>query len=255
MSNDRKRILSEKLLGEDFIIFDEISMVDPTFLGQASSCLAEVMGNDNLFGGKSVILVGDFFQLKPVAAKPLYSAALEDKNIIPTPKGTADLEKKSDFLLGVKAFAQFRLVEINQQVRAADDPIQIATLESLRDLTQKEFITNEILKSLLKRTLKPEDLNTPTPLHDSLDTWSNAPVCVTSNQERNNLTPVLALQLAKVNRVPLVTWNKPCTGSLLDLAASEMSNNRPELKEALFSLESGLVDIFVQGAPKISTLP
>jgi len=54
-----------------FVIIDEISMVDAVFLGKISSRLSEITHNNASFGGKNVILVGDFFQLPPVGGDSL----------------------------------------------------------------------------------------------------------------------------------------------------------------------------------------
>lgn len=49
------------------LVIDEISMLDAVLLDDVSNILKAVHGNTKPFGGIQVVLVGDFFQLPPVA--------------------------------------------------------------------------------------------------------------------------------------------------------------------------------------------
>lgn len=64
--------LSTKLHGLKVLIIDEISMVGQHTFDMIDQRLRHIMGLDKPFGGVSVITVGDFFQLKPVCARPLF---------------------------------------------------------------------------------------------------------------------------------------------------------------------------------------
>ncbi|KAK3928382.1 ATP-dependent DNA helicase [Frankliniella fusca] len=55
------------------LIIDEISMVGQHILQMVHERLQHIMGNKKDFGGVSVLAVGDFYQLRPVFARPLYS--------------------------------------------------------------------------------------------------------------------------------------------------------------------------------------
>ena len=52
--------------GVHTIIIDEISLVSYQILKSVQSCLCEIYGNDDIFGGLNVIAVGDLYQLSPV---------------------------------------------------------------------------------------------------------------------------------------------------------------------------------------------
>ena len=54
------------MIGVNFIIIDEVSMVGCTMLNMIHKRLQEVKGSSKLFGGIQPIFVGDMFQLRPV---------------------------------------------------------------------------------------------------------------------------------------------------------------------------------------------
>ncbi len=51
------------------LIIDEISMLSGTILDAVDAVCRQVRGNDQPFGGIQIVLVGDFFQLPPVAGR------------------------------------------------------------------------------------------------------------------------------------------------------------------------------------------
>ncbi len=53
------------------LFIDEISLVTPILLSMIDKRLKEIFNNNNVFGGISMILLGDFQQLDPVAGKSL----------------------------------------------------------------------------------------------------------------------------------------------------------------------------------------
>jgi ATP-dependent exoDNAse (exonuclease V) alpha subunit len=48
------------------VMIDEISMVGNKMMSLLNSRLQTIKGNHQLFGGISIIAIGDFYQLKPV---------------------------------------------------------------------------------------------------------------------------------------------------------------------------------------------
>ena len=66
--------VQERLEGVDYIFIDEISMIACHELYSISSQLSKVTNEHNKpFGGKNLILAGDFAQLPPTTGSPLYS--------------------------------------------------------------------------------------------------------------------------------------------------------------------------------------
>ena len=61
------------------LVIDEISYISPEALGQIDNRLRQLMGKpESPFGGLAVLLMGDFYQLPPVAEPyNLYSATMK----------------------------------------------------------------------------------------------------------------------------------------------------------------------------------
>ena len=94
-------------------MIDEASMLSRPFLAKLSQIISTVMekGDDEMFGGLNVVMVGDFHQFPPVVSRqsvPLYWPA--------DPR--QDME---DEILGRKIYEQFTIVvQLNQQIRIKD---------------------------------------------------------------------------------------------------------------------------------------
>ncbi len=67
--NDAENYDDEKLKELEMIIIDEISMVRADLLDRIDNKLRQVRRNNNPFGGVQLLLIGDLFQLPPVASK------------------------------------------------------------------------------------------------------------------------------------------------------------------------------------------
>jgi hypothetical protein len=63
------RCLRLEFAGVHTIVIDEISMVSDIMLTYISRRLSEIMDNPCTFGGLNVVVVGDFFQLRPIRGK------------------------------------------------------------------------------------------------------------------------------------------------------------------------------------------
>ena len=61
----------------DLIIIDEISMIPHLVFVELNRKLCRLMNNTNPFGGKCVLLGGDFFQCKAINVRPMPSMCLD----------------------------------------------------------------------------------------------------------------------------------------------------------------------------------
>jgi hypothetical protein len=89
LKSEKLIVLRQKFIDCILLLIDEASMLDGVLLCHISTRLQQIMNNDLPFGGLAVVLVGDFFQLKPVNADPFYAAAMKvlPDNYIGTPYG------------------------------------------------------------------------------------------------------------------------------------------------------------------------
>jgi len=145
---DTERLdLRKKFENQQFIVVDEVSMVSSSLLGKINQRLCEIDQTPGAsFGKRNVILVGDFFQIKPVLSDPLYKDSVRDLD----PAEDASLPRST----GTRLFKNFRLLELKQQVRAAEDQIQMKMLETLRDLSLPNPIPHSLILDLEKRVAK-----------------------------------------------------------------------------------------------------
>jgi Helitron helicase-like domain at N-terminus/PIF1-like helicase len=117
-----------------YLIIDEISMVGATLLSQISRRISCARGWDQKaserpFGGINVIFTGDFGQLRPVLALPLYSHSLVgslSENIVQTEHGQYALH-------GASVWRQIsKVVELKINQRAIGDPAFTDLLRRIR---------------------------------------------------------------------------------------------------------------------------
>ena len=75
LSHDRLNTLRTKLSRLMFVIIDEVSMVGSNMLLEIHQRLQQIKGvsDDVMFGGVSILAVGDLYQLPPVGQAPLFS--------------------------------------------------------------------------------------------------------------------------------------------------------------------------------------
>jgi len=105
-----------------YMIIDEKSMLGLRTLGWISRRLSQIFPrSDQIFGGVNVILIGDFFQLPPVANKPLYT------------RNSRHLS--DDELVGFSAYRAFTrsvFLSVVERQRGADQAAFRTALEELR---------------------------------------------------------------------------------------------------------------------------
>jgi ATP-dependent DNA helicase PIF1 len=64
-----KEHVAKRIQRTSILIIDEVSMLSGTILDAVDMICRQVRGNDLAFGGIQVVLVGDFFQLPPIAGR------------------------------------------------------------------------------------------------------------------------------------------------------------------------------------------
>ena len=119
------------------LIIDEVSMVGNGMLNFLYLRLQELKGNKEAFGGVHIILVGDLFQLRPVADSWIFSTSSD---------GYATLAPN----LWQQHFKMFELTEI---MRQKDDIVFAKLLNRVREGNQ----TQEDITLLRARSIKSTD--------------------------------------------------------------------------------------------------
>ncbi|KAG1110135.1 hypothetical protein G6F42_015430 [Rhizopus arrhizus] len=90
------------------VIIDEISMVGSLQFGWIDKRLRDIFDSQKPFGGISIFVFGDFLQLPPVMAAPVYSRAVSPGNAIPG-------------LLSFNLWSLFEPYKLTQIMRQRDD--------------------------------------------------------------------------------------------------------------------------------------
>ena len=104
----------------DLLIIDEISMVDANLLDAMDSFFRLNRGNTKAFGGISVVLVGDLFQLPPIITRttePLFDANYDSPKF---------------FAADVITNSKFHVVELTETFRQSDQ-IFVDLLSNIRE--------------------------------------------------------------------------------------------------------------------------
>ena len=88
------------------LVIDEISMIGDKTLYDLDKYLRRIKSNDTVYGGVSILSVGDFFQLPPVKMDPVF------------------VDKKSNYTALAPHLWKdyFQIIELNKQVRQVLDP-------------------------------------------------------------------------------------------------------------------------------------
>eukprot|EP00117_Sycon_ciliatum_P000198 scpid73703/ scgid6364/ ATP-dependent DNA helicase PIF1; PIF1/RRM3 DNA helicase-like protein len=103
------------------LVIDEVSMMSTILLDYVDQRLQEVCRSSAPFGGIAIVLMGDFYQLPPVGNQPLYAIAVKEELTKPT-----DISAK-------RLFTMFQLVELTQQMRAAECDLQRSLIANFRE--------------------------------------------------------------------------------------------------------------------------
>lgn len=215
------------------VIIDEISNMGPELLGQVEKRLRDMMDNDRPFGGLSVLLMGDFFQLPPVIpGETLYSAVLKQQ------VHCLNLDPRNVFngprTNGARLFASFQLVEFTEQMLAAYDTFHMSMLDQLRSpTTNQPRITCELLSEL--RVITSRDVQ-------SDPAWTNATIVVTSNEERFKINELLSIFKSRSIKTPRIVWYRP----ILGIVANQLSQQETSY---IYQANPQFKGCFVAGAP------
>ena len=137
--------LQERLLLMDYLLIDEYSMLGQTTMGWIDRRCRQATGlQEVLFGGKSVILIGDPAQLPPVGDKPLYHSK---------PSSTIGEQGYCAY----RMFVQFVILSVNQKVIGSNHD-QILFRELLLRLRNGETTHDDWKQFMSRQPTKVSDI-------------------------------------------------------------------------------------------------
>jgi hypothetical protein len=173
------------------------------------------------------LYAGDFFQIPPVRATPLYSTVL-DNTVFKKPSQPGSAED-----VGARFFSTFKLFHLDTQFRSLD-PQHSKNLSQLRCLDPTIY---PFTRSLLSQysVLSSSDI-------ESEPEWLIAPVVVLFNQLRHALNLEALKIFAKAAGLPIVSWRNALHGANAASLTAAESN-------LLYSTHPALSGFFVPNAP------
>ena len=217
-----------RLGGARVIVLDEASMADEERLVQIERRLRE-WGDSNLpFGGYGMVLMGDWFQMRPVGGRVLTSAYYADSSS------------------GGRLFRAFTVHPLVQQMRASNDPVWTAVLD---------FFTDPVKSMLPVRDSKllevVRDFSAADVAADAL--WHDAAIVTYDNATRHAINRAQAIRFARRHGVPVIAWPLRLddkSAAAFEAAAQRHSVTVHEVREPY---EAELTFYFVVGAPAYLT--
>lgn len=181
----------------NYLIIDEVSMIGALLHSDISNRIQQAKGlspsEDIPFGGVNVIFTGDFGQLKPVLAKPVYSHGLLSR------LDTYDVQRAKG-ISAIKGAYLWRLVNnvvlLKKNQRQRDDPIYAELLARVRVGKSEEAYHNRTADdyATLQRRLM-SNLS-----HESLASFHDAPIIVGTRVVRDLLNLRLLEHHARATR-------------------------------------------------------
>ncbi len=130
---DKLNTFRSKYRNLSVVIIDEISMVSNTMLKFIDQRLQELTGTRKPFGGKSIIAVGDLYQLKPVAGSWIFQ----------------DLSHAASSLASNLWQENFTMFELTEIMRQKDDSEFAELLNRLRHNRMTDHDKEQIKKCLI----------------------------------------------------------------------------------------------------------
>ena len=206
--NDKQRAsLRNKLSEVKLLIIDEVSMVSSALFYQVNQRLNEIFmcSSDKCFGGLSVLLCGDFYQLPPVRGIPLFSSSDAIKS-----------------LLSLNLWRKFEMVELTEVMRQRGDERLIELLNKVRIGIVDEIVEKDLLLRFIEKdspSYPDQGLhifaeNSPVGKHnlERLEMNNNQLVCVTAidkipkecNITENKLQEIRGRKLSETGNLPFL---------------------------------------------------
>jgi len=199
LDSDRLNTIRAKLNKLRVIFIDEISMVGSGMFNFLNLRLQQIMGTNELFGGISLVTVGDLFQLKPVFDKWIFENSQSGYNEFATNIWTE----------------YFTLFELTEKMRQKDDKEFAQLLNRLREGKHSEDDMTILKQRLLN--VRPGQDNYPMTMAHLYTT--NASV----DAHNNALYTLSNADKAQIKAVDIII-----VGDISDDLKKQMKNKIPD---------------------------
>ena len=226
----KQKVESKQL---SMIVIDEISMCPPTMLALLDEMLKKERKSQTLFGGLTVMLIGDFNQTEPVRATSFTDGCVEMFLKGSQRKYTKSATSVTALRRGLEIFQKCEWTKLDMQERARTD---IPHTQFIEKLGRGGKITMSDLQRY-KRLSAEDNL-----AGGEQNAWLEAPVIVTTNSERLDLNAVKCSQFATSHRQYIIRWPSKCSDWY----------NKPRNEDdygAMLENNSCFWDYFIVGAP------
>ena len=217
LSSDSLSILRKGLQDLQLLIIDEISMVSSLMLTYIHLRLTEITGKHSLFGGASVIVLGDLLQLPPVKGNaPFMSLKPEE------------IRTSLESVGAVNLWHTFQYDELTINVRQAADQTYANLLANVRvgRLTEDDI---QLLKSRLVAGASVHE--SATSLYEQLHASGLQPICLLSkvdackqmNERMLQRLGVTTVSIASIDELDRVACSK--TKQLADKKLKQLTSD------------------------------
>ena len=245
LNTENLQVMIKQFHNKVATFIDEDSLIPSTFLDLISCRHVEVLQNtfkeydhsNRPFGGFSVILCGDPFQIGPVGGSMMHKEVIADvcpsRKLKKTKKSNPTAATKT--ANGLQLFTNFELFVMKKQMRAKDDVIHSHFIENLRSRS-KTFPVDKYLIEHHIKDFTTDDMRTD-------PEWEFPTFVVSTNAERCQINKMQMKKFAQKTSQPGLSWRLPLKD---DTIASEMMAE--DDKEGMYICQPESMFNFVSGA-------
>ena len=174
------------------VVIDEISTVQPYMLAYLNLRMQQMFGNDKPFGGRMIILLGDFEQKPPTSGSNLPAVVMQHIEEKGKPLTSKSVDKLSLAKMGGYLFTKFRYIKLTSQHRSGD-PKHTAVIDKMSDTGKISIGDLKTYKKLSGKDLDGDDFRFAT-------------ILVTGNMERREINARQAKRYALYHKVNVIRW-------------------------------------------------
>ena len=179
------------------LVIDEISTVPPPLLYAIDVRLRQIFSSEHKFGGIAVLALGDLMQLGPVGGSHLAVSCVEYATNMHRGSLKLQAEKyrpETIWTKGTAIFTEATVLNLTQQQRAIHDTFHTNIIQKLHNGQPFKMEDLEQYKLLTKEDMTGQG------------EFRFAPILVSSNRERIDISYSQLKQYALVHNIPIVKW-------------------------------------------------